>query len=121
MLGGCRLLGRTVALERARSRLFVETRGLGVSLGWFVFWSTGFAPGFASADQNRAHEFGHSLQSRRFGPLYLLVVGVPSVGRVIYSAMYYRWTGTSWTHYYDAWPEDDADRLGGVVRVRPSC
>ncbi len=116
--GGLRLAGRVVAVDRDRARLFVETRGLGVSLGWFVFWSRGFAPGFASADQNRAHEYGHSVQSRRFGPLYLLAVGLPSVSRVLYAAAYFRLTGETWQHYYDAWPENDADRLGGVVRQR---
>jgi hypothetical protein len=116
VLGWCRLLGRVVATERDLDRCFVETRGLGVSLGWFVFWSRGFAPGFASAAQNRAHEHGHSFQSRRYGPLYLGLVGLPSVARVVYSVACYRLTGKSWDGYYDAWPEDDADRLGGVVR-----
>jgi len=116
LLVACQAAGRVVGLERARGRLFIETRGLGVSLGWFVFWSRRFAPGFASAARNRDHEYGHSLQSRALGPLYLLLVGVPSVSRVVYSVLHYRLTGQSWTGYYDGWPEDHADRLGGVRR-----
>ena len=78
------------------------------------FWSRGFAPGFAAATRNRDHEYGHSVQSRWFGPLYLLVVGLPSVSRVFYSVYFHRRTGRSWNGYYSGWPEDHADRLGGV-------
>ena len=46
-------------------------RGGGVSLGQFFFY-----------DENREdlllHEYGHTLQSLILGPLYLLVVGIPS-------------------------------------------
>jgi hypothetical protein len=111
-----RALGRVQGLQRDRGRLFIETRGLGVSLGWFIFWSREFAPGFASADKNRDHEYGHSVQSRWLGPAYLVVVGLPSVSRVIYSVVYYRLRGRPWMHYYDGWPEKQADRLGGVRR-----
>ena len=50
------------------------------------------------------------------GPLYLPLVGVPSVLRVIYSVGYREVTGKQWQGYYDGYPEDWADRLGGVSR-----
>jgi hypothetical protein len=43
-----------------------------VSLGEYIFT-------YHLGDQTLAHEYGHSRQSRRLGPLYLLTVGVASV------------------------------------------
>jgi len=50
------------------------------------------------------HEKGHSIQSLHWGPLYLLVIGLPS----ILSASF----GIRWPY---GWPEEQADRLGGNV------
>ena len=52
------------------------------------------------------HEHGHSRQSLIFGPLYLLVVGLPSILTA--------WLGIQWP---GGWPEAQADRLGGVERL----
>lgn len=55
------------------------------------------------------HEHGHQVQSLWLGPLYLLIVGLWSVLRAglnLYAP----------GHYYDAFPEDWADRLGGVKK-----
>lgn len=57
------------------------------------------------------HEKGHALQSLYLGPLYLLVVGIPSiiwasVHRVFKLKQSYYW------FYTEAW----ADKLGGVKR-----
>jgi len=68
--------------------------------------------------QTVPHEYGHSLQSRAWGPLYLLVVGIPSViGNLWDRAFHKRWSvekRTAW--YYSRYPEKQADKLGGVVR-----
>lgn len=60
------------------------------------------------------HEHGHQIQSMYLGPLYLLVIGLPSL---IWASIY----GTSIcpsTHngYYKFYTERWADKLGGVVR-----
>lgn len=60
------------------------------------------------------HEHGHQIQSRWLGPLYLFVIGIPSI---IWAGLY----GTKWipyTHngYYKMYCEKWADKLGGVVR-----
>lgn len=64
------------------------------------------------------HERGHRQQSRILGPLYLLLVGMPSaVGNLID-----RWGHRNWPDalrskwYYDLPWEADADRRGGVKR-----
>jgi hypothetical protein len=63
------------------------------------------------------HEFGHCRQSLYLGPLYLLVVGIPSVVRNLWARVLVRrgmppYQVGLW--YYGGYPERWADRLGGV-------
>jgi hypothetical protein len=64
------------------------------------------------------HELGHSLQSRYLGPLYLFVVGIPSIyGNLVNRGKHRNWTASEkalW--YYNRFPENWADKLGGVKR-----
>jgi len=83
------------------------TKGWGLSLYPFIFlngnlWSDSWW-----------HEVGHCKQSEILGPLYLLVVGIPSFVRAAI------WTfDKSRKHedYYKGFPENWADMLGGVKR-----
>lgn len=113
---GLELGRRGVArVDRQDGRVFVELRGSrAISLGHFVFWSTIDAPIVRVNPDNRRHEYGHALQSRLLGPLYLPVVGVPSAMRVAYAAAQYLVTKRPWAGYYDGFPENWADRLGGI-------
>lgn len=114
------LVQRNVAsIERQRGRVFVELRGVGaVSLGYFVFWGTVDSSFVRVNPSNKDHEYGHALQSRMLGPLYLFVVGVPSSLRVAYASAQWIVTRKPWEGYYDGFPESWADRLGGVTRPR---
>lgn len=56
------------------------------------------------------HEYGHTRQSLIFGPLYLIVVGLPSI---IWAAIHDKNTKRS---YYSIYPENWADKLGGVPK-----
>ena len=65
------------------------------------------------------HEWGHTKQSLMFGPLYLLVIGLPSVIRNRISVR--KKKPSSWYYGYapdmgTAYPEKWADKLGGVKR-----
>ena len=68
--------------------------------------------------QTVKHEYGHSKQSKFFGPFYLLFVGLPSVcGNMVDRYDHGGWTilqRKKW--YYSKYPEKWADKLGGVVR-----
>ncbi len=113
LLGALLLLSRKAfrlveRIDKSNGRVFVQSRGGGVSLGLFVFYYDAWGV--------REHEFGHTFQSRRLGPLYLLLVGIPSVSRVVYAWLYRSFSGRYWNHYFDGWPEKQADRLGGVDR-----
>lgn len=65
-----------------------------------------------SGDLTYRHEMGHSYQSRMLGPLYLIVVGLPSVIRnLIWRTPYGK------THdYFSGYPEHWADDLAGIER-----
>ncbi|MBR5199460.1 MAG: hypothetical protein IKW20_06490 [Bacteroidales bacterium] len=76
----------------------------GISLGKYIIV-------YKKRESTIRHEYGHCIQSRMLGPLYLLIVGIPSL---IWASMY----GVVISHkkydYSDFWCERWADRLGGV-------
>lgn len=109
-------LGTVEGLEHDRGRLFVHSRKCAVNLGLFIFWREGENRWFVLDKWTRAHEYGHSFQSRWLGPLYLPLVGVPSVLRVLYAVAYRELMKERWQRYFDGYPENWADRLGGVER-----
>ena len=85
----------------------------GVSLGNYIIVRQG------EKKQTIQHEHGHSLQSLKFGPLYLLIVGFPSV---VFNNLWDKLFHKKWilndrmAWYYSRWPEKQADILGGVNR-----
>lgn len=95
---------------------FNETQGItfyhapkmpgSISLGEYIFVKT--------FDLNLIrHEYGHSLQSRLLGWLYLPVIGVPS----FLWAIAYGWVvAPTINGYYRFYTERWADSLGGVKR-----
>lgn len=106
---------KIIHTEKEAHRVFIETPGIGVSLGWLIFWTPAGNRFTHLTNDCRMHEYGHALQSLMLGPLYLMVVGLTSVSRVLYSNWYYNKHGRSWEHYFSGFPENWADRLGGVV------
>lgn len=79
-----------------------------MSMGSFLFMHPTWDP---SNRNLLAHEYGHTIQSLFFGPIYLLAVGLPSV----------IWAGTpalqrrrlvKHIDYYSVYPEKGATRLG---------
>lgn len=84
-----------------------------VSLGDYVIFQK-----YRVTDMAIKHEKGHQKQSRMYGWFYLLIVGLPSITRNIWDRiMHKNWTTTRRvTWYYDGFPENQADKLGGVAR-----
>lgn len=82
----------------------------GISLGQYILMSS------SSYRDKRArtkkHEYGHSRQSLYLGPLYLIAVGLPSI---IWAGFVYNLVRKE-ISYYDIYPENWADKLGGVNR-----
>lgn len=78
----------------------------GISLGNYMIigetWS-----------QTIKHEYGHSIQSRMLGPLYLFVIGIPSL---IWAWLYGPIIKPTKNGYYRFYTESWADKLGKVKR-----
>lgn len=55
-------------------------QGGSVSLGMFLFVSVKYGENTSTESYKRlaAHEYGHSIQSLILGPLYLIIIGIPS-------------------------------------------
>lgn len=64
---------------------------------------------YKTATKNIQHEYGHCRQSMILGPLYLIVIGLPSALHNLIS----RETDCNYYHFYT---EKWADKLGGVKR-----
>jgi len=90
-----------------------------ISLGLFVFWADERSRFVTDANTNLRHEYGHSIQSRILGPLYIPIVGVASVLRAYYAGWYRRRYGRNWGRYYEGFPEAWADHLVGVKSLSP--
>lgn len=91
----------------------------GVSLGNYILFSTEYINFFKSSPLYEKivvmHESGHSVQSKMLGPFYLLIVGLVSslqnlICMFIPNSKYAE-------NYYKRWPENWADKLGGVNRA----
>ncbi|RPJ58258.1 MAG: hypothetical protein EHM12_08215 [Dehalococcoidia bacterium] len=82
-----------------------DKRFTGISLGRFVFISD-----WIFTETVKKHEYGHTWQSLILGWLYLIIVGIPSIIRS------QKGFCKSEIEYYSHFPENWADKLGGVVR-----
>lgn len=84
-------------------------KGGSISLGKYVLLSQA-----AKNDiKTIKHELGHQKQSFILGPLYLLVIGIPSIiwCKVIWPMKCKKY---GYYNYYWFWTEKWADKLGGV-------
>ena len=75
--------------------------GGGISLGEYIFLNNNRVASIK-------HEYGHSIQSKYLGPLYLLVIGIPS----LLWAMFGKCEDAYFRFYTERWD----DKLGGVDR-----
>ena len=65
-----------------------------------------------------SHEYGHHLQSLKWGWLYLIVIGLPSLTGNIIDRLFHKkwdWLKREQWYYNQPW-EKSADKLGGVKR-----
>ena len=80
-----------------------------VSLGMFIFVSN------MNWEETVKHEYGHTIQSMILGPLYLLVIGLPSI---IWAGCFDKYRQKYGVSYYSLYTEAWADKLGGVGKRR---
>lgn len=83
----------------------------GISLGYIVIVRK--YPYNTDTWDTVKHEWGHTRQSLYLGPLYLLIIGLPSL---IWTQVYGTIVKPHTNGYYEFYTEKTADKLGGVVR-----
>ena len=85
----------------------------GISLGNYIIMNR------EDKEDGMRHEYGHSIDSRRWGPLYLIVIGLPSILGNIYDRIFHKkWKySDSCEWYYNQPWEKSADKNGGVDRA----
>jgi len=93
---------------------------------WAANWNAGISLGIyiilrhGERKNTILHEYGHSIQSMYLGPLYLLLVGIPSA---LFCNLWDRVFHRKWdtrdriVWYHSRYPENWANRLGGVEYV----
>ena len=91
--------------EMNEMTIVVTGNPLGASLGRYIF-----VPAFALTEAAVRHEYGHTMQGYRHGPFYLLFEGAVSFIQAAISVVIPSFA----RGYFDRWPEDEADELGGV-------
>ena len=90
--------------------------GSGVSLGEHIFVPFEFEkknPECFEVQQYIKHEYGHCVQSKYFGWLYLFVIALPSL---IWAGCFEKYRQRTGKSYYWFPTEKWADKLGGVSR-----
>jgi hypothetical protein len=80
-----------------------------VSLGMFIFLDNDKDETLA------AHEYGHSIQSLILGPLYLFVIGIPSLCWAAFSDKYRTKHNKT---YYEFYTESGANKIAGLDKYR---
>lgn len=103
------ILGSGDCQDVGDCKAFFSTRMRGgISLGRYII----IREGLGTPDL-LLHEAGHCRQSRILGPLYLALIGLPS----LLWAAFYQYKPADPDGYYRFFTEKWADRLGGVRRT----
>lgn len=105
------LKGYKVGTYKNANLYVCNLRGGAISLGKYLL----FSQKEFSNIQTIKHEYGHFLQSLMLGWVYLLVVGFPSF---LWANLKYfdKYRCKKKISYFDRYPENWADKLGGVKR-----
>lgn len=100
--------------HKLNGRIFYYTKEMpsGISLGNYIIMNR------EDKKEGMKHEYGHSIQSRILGPIYLIIIGLPSLfGNIYNSVAHKNWSkkeSSKW-YYNQPW-EKWADKLGHVNR-----
>lgn len=76
-----------------------------VSLGKYIFLS----PSGSKSEFTINHECGHNIQSKKWGPLYLIVFGIPSILHALFNGFFMCCIIEGEYNYYHFYTEKDAN------------
>lgn len=101
--------------EKTDCNFYEIPDGGAVSLGNYIFVGWQY-------NETIKHEYGHHRQSTYLGPLYLLLIGLPSICGYWIDVLFHSdwgWEKREKWYYNLPW-EKWADKLGGVKRYYPN-
>ena len=105
--GLLQLTGNVVdSVDMNEAKIIVTSAPFVVSLGKYIFIHKTM-----QTENTVRHEYGHTMQGYRHGPFYLLFEGLASFVQVTISLF----SPSFAEGYYDRWPENEANELGGVT------
>ena len=114
MLVNCKSLKQMVSKDGIRYYLVDHLSNCGISLGNYIFLDVDGIHDNITIK----HEYGHQKQSLMLGPLYLIIIGLPSIIGNILNRIKYKYFRRHYDpdfYYKQPW-EAWADKLGGVER-----
>ena len=95
-----------------RTFYFTTEMPSGISLGNYIIMNR------QDKEDGMRHEYGHSIDSRRWGPIYLIIIGLPSLLGNIYDRIAHKnwkYSDSAEWYYNQPW-EKSADKNGKVDR-----
>ena len=85
-----------------------------INKGYYTYYAERNAEKALSLDVTKHEVIGHGTQSRYLGPLYLIVIGLPSIiWAWTYPCKMFPYTKNG---YYKFYTEKWADKLAGIIR-----
>jgi hypothetical protein len=106
LYGLLQVFGSVVNTAEMNETTIVITRiPIGASLGKYIFLGEAFQSEFAVR-----HEYGHTMQGYKHGPFFLLFEGAVSLVQATISCI----SPSFAEGYFDRWPENEANELGGI-------
>lgn len=115
LIGGLMFLllknkSKKIEIYKDSTIVFLKKGRGAVSLGKFIFFFSDYG---VNTLKTIKHEYGHSIQSKILGPLYLIIIGLPSI---VWAGLFKNYRKETGTSYYSFYTEKWADKLGGVER-----
>ena len=105
--GLLKLTGSVVeTADMNETKIIVTSTPFAVSLGRYIFVNRTM-----QTENTVRHEYGHTLQGYKHGPFYLLFEGLASLVQATISLL----SPSFAEGYFDRWPENEANELGGVT------
>ena len=111
LYGLLQLTGRVVETADMNEVKIVVTKApIGVSLGRYILLHE-----FLLTENIVRHEYGHTMQGYKHGPFFLLFEGLVSFVQAAFSMI----SPSFAAGYYERWPENEANELGGIKAHSP--
>lgn len=110
------MVGVGAEITNYKQAICIQSKGFpgGITLGGFIFVGTN-----SYAESIKPHEYGHTIQNLIWGPLFLFVIGLPSIIRAAYFNYCAEHKPEKYRtmDYESAWFEAQATKIGTKYKI----